>query len=92
MLDEAVLYYNKYCKKYNRKPTEAEMGPFFPLFMQRNLKILQEKKIFTALSGDDEAEILAAFMNSSSIFNSYEDFIRFAEIQDNDESNLKETN
>lgn len=80
-LDEAVLYYNNYCKKYNRKPSESEMGPFFPLFMKRDLNALREKKIFTALSGDNEAEILDVFMDSAPVFDSYQDFICFAETQ-----------
>lgn len=80
-IDAAVLYYNNYCKKNHRRPTEHEMGPFFPLFMKRDLNSLREKRIFTALSGDNEAEILDAFMDSAPAFNSYEDFICFVEAQ-----------
>lgn len=78
-LDEAILYFHNFQKMYKRNPSESEMGPFFPLFMQRNLDEIRRKNIFTALSGDNEKEILEEFLKTSPRFQSYEEFRQFAE-------------
>jgi len=49
------------------------MGPFWQLFMSRDISELREKGIFTALSGDNESEILDAFLSTKQVFNSVED-------------------
>jgi carbonic anhydrase/acetyltransferase-like protein (isoleucine patch superfamily) len=64
-----------FVKKYGRKPTEAEMGPFWWDFMPRDVAALREKGIFTHLSGDNEEELLQAFLTSEPRFGSYEEFL-----------------
>lgn len=72
-LSEAGLYISCYEKMYKHLPSESEMGPFWQLFMSRDISELREKGIFTALSGDNESEILDAFLSTKQVFNSVED-------------------
>lgn len=72
-MSEAGLYISCYEKMYNQLPSESEMGPFWQLFMSRDISELREKGIFTALSGDNESEILTAFLASKQEFTSVED-------------------
>lgn len=67
----ALLYY----KKYGKYPSINEMGAFFPLFLNRNIKSLKDNDVFTALNGDDENDILEKFMKSQPVYFSYEDFL-----------------
>ena len=41
--------------------------------MRRDISELRKKGIFTALSGDNESEILNAFLSTKQVFNSVED-------------------
>lgn len=72
-ISEAELYISCYEKMYGNLPSESEMGPFWQLFMSRNISELKEKGIFTALNGDNEREILDAFLSTKQIFISVED-------------------
>lgn len=74
-VEEAKLYAKRFYEKYGRYPTEKEMGPFWQLFMPRDIQNLKEKNIFTHLSGDDETELLNDFLKSKPIFDSYKDFL-----------------
>lgn len=74
-VDEAKQYARKFIDKYGRNPTEKEMGPFWQLFMPRDVQILREKGIFTHMSGDEEDEILNNFLKSKPEFSSFEDFL-----------------
>lgn len=74
-VDEAKQYAEKFIEKYGRNPTEKEMGPFWQLFMPRDIRVLREKGIFTHLSGDDEDEVLNEFLESEPEFSSLDDFL-----------------
>lgn len=74
-LDEAKNYTQKFYAMYDRYPTPAEMGPFWQLFMPRDVVALRKEYIFTKLSGDEETEVIDAFLKTSACFNSYADFI-----------------
>ena len=78
-VDEAKQYTRRFIDKYGRNPTEKEMGPFWQLFMPRDVQILREKGIFTHLSGDDENEVLNDFLKSKPEFSSFEEFIQAVE-------------
>lgn len=80
-IQEATLYYNSFVKKYARKPSVSEMGPFFFLFIERDIELLKKLEVNTSLNGDDETDILQHFMNSESVFKSYEEFQKYAENQ-----------
>lgn len=75
-VDEAKQYARKFIDKYGRNPTEKEMGPFWQLFMPRDVQVLREKGIFTYMSGDEKDEIITDFLRSKPYFSSYEDFIK----------------
>lgn len=74
-VDEAKQYAKKFIEKYGRNPTEKEMGPFWQLFMPKDIQVLREKGIFTHLSGDDEDEVLNEFLKSEPEFSSLDDFL-----------------
>lgn len=74
-VDEGLLYAKRFHDFFGRKPTEQEMGPFFPLFLERDVGVLRNKKIFTHLSGDDEDSIIEYFLRTSPDFESYESFL-----------------
>ena len=73
--NEAELYAGKYYDYYGRYPNEKEMGPFWQLFMPRDLEKLREKEIFTRLGGDDEGGLLDAFMKTEPQYEGYSSFI-----------------
>lgn len=74
-VNEAKQYARKFIDKYGRTPTAKEMGPFWQLFMPRDLQILRENEIFTNLSGDDEDEVIIEFLKSKPEFTSLDDFL-----------------
>jgi hypothetical protein len=49
--------------------------------MTRDEKLLKEKKIFTKLSGDVESEVIDAFMQTSPVYDGYEEFIKSIEFE-----------
>lgn len=79
---EGRLWVRTFVEKYGRKPVEAEMGPFWWDFMPRDVAALREKDIFTHLSGDNEEELLNAFLASKPRFASYEEFLDDALLMD----------
>lgn len=72
---EAILYASSFNKKYGRMPNIKEMGPFFPLFLERDENELKKNDISLNWNGDEEAEILSGFLSSEPIYNNYEDFV-----------------
>jgi carbonic anhydrase/acetyltransferase-like protein (isoleucine patch superfamily) len=74
-VEEAKECAKAYYLRYNKWPTISEMGAFFPLYIDRDINILQKNCIKTKLGGDDEREILDHFLKSSKIFESYEKFL-----------------
>lgn len=75
-VEEAKLYAKRFYEKYGCYPTEKEMGPFWQLFMPRDIKTLRDKEIFTKLSGDSEEEILDAFLKTKPEFSSIDEFLK----------------
>lgn len=73
--EEGLEYARKFMEKYGRYPTEAEMGPFWWDFMPRNKDSLTSCGIFTNLSGDNENELIEAFLNSKPRYRSYQEFL-----------------
>lgn len=77
-VDEGLLYAREFYLKYNRIPTVKEMGPFFPLFLERSREALAKNNVWTKWNGDDEKEIIESFINSKPIFNDYNEFLKEA--------------
>lgn len=75
-VEEAKLYATHFHEQYGRYPTEKEMGPFWQLFMPRNIQCLKDKEIFTKLSGDNEDEILRDFLKTEPEFSSFDEFLK----------------
>lgn len=74
-VNEAIRTAYKFEKKFDRYPSIQEMGAFFPLFGERSYKFLNMNRIRTKLSGDDESEVIKAYLESSPIFEDYTDFL-----------------
>lgn len=73
--EEAKIYYSSFVKKYNRKPSIKEMGPFFPLFLERSEKAIIESGVNVDLNGDDKKDIVDKFLQSEAEYSSYNEFI-----------------
>lgn len=74
-INEAILTATTFYDYYNRYPSIEEMGAFFPLFLERSMDALKTNKIFTALSGDDEEDIINHFLKSESYYPNFEKFL-----------------
>ena len=75
-LKEAKVYYKTFVEQYNREPTIVEMGPFFPLFLERNEEAIVRHGINVDLSGDEKSGIISDFLKTKSEYNSYEAFLQ----------------
>lgn len=76
--NEAFLYYNSFLKHYNREPSIREMGPFFPLFIERDKGILQDSGVNISPNGDDSEDLVSCLLKSKPQFNSFEQFKKYA--------------
>lgn len=80
-LNDAVVYAKAFMRYYNRRPSVKEMGAFFPLYLERSIEALRQNGISTNLSGDNEQELIDVFLKTKPLFNSFEEFINYVEIQ-----------
>ena len=78
-LSDAVTQANIIRMTYGRKPTIKEMEGFYSLFLPRDMGELTSSGISIRRSGDIEEEILKDFFASKPTFDSFEDFLRYAE-------------
>lgn len=77
-ISEAVLYFKSYKKRYGCFPTKNNCGPFWWLFEDRNSFDYQNDPRLN-LSGDSREDVGLAFRQSSPLFDSYNDFIKYVE-------------
>ncbi len=75
VVNEAKEYAYYFNDKYGTNPSESQMELFFSLFLPRKDNILKECAIRTALSGDDEYEVIDTFYSTNSIFDGLDDFL-----------------
>ncbi len=54
------------------------MRAFFPLFLERNMKAIQDNNINLHLSGDEYNEILEDFLKGTPAYNNLEDLCKKA--------------
>lgn len=76
-LTEARQFFLEKEKRMGRTPVIAEMGPWFPLFLERDVAALKKNHIFTNLSGDEEEEVVHCFLQSKPRFENYEAFVEW---------------
>lgn len=76
-LEEAVLYTKNFIQFMHRKPSVSEMGPFFPLFLERSNDALLDNHVRTRLSGDSESDLVEKFLQSKPMFNSLDEFLQY---------------
>ena len=76
---ENILYKNK----YGHYPAESEMGEFFPLYAERSKTYLNEHHIKTNYSGDNETEIIGAFLKTQPKYLNYEEFLKDVALVEN---------
>ena len=63
-----------------RQPTIEEMGNSFAwLYLPRNRNTIKKYSHFFSLNGDDKESVKNDFLKSKGSFNSYNDFIKYAE-------------
>lgn len=75
-ISEAKKYISDFQVYSGRMPNVSEMGPFWQLFMPRDISELRRNNIFTKLSGDSEEEILKCFLDSKQEYDSVEDILK----------------
>jgi len=75
VLAAAKLFCREFYSKYNRAPTAKEMGPFFPIFLEKSETAIQENNIWIGWNGDVENEILDSFLRSKSFYKNYDEFL-----------------
>lgn len=80
-VEEAKECVRSFLDKNGRTPTIEEMGGFFPIYLKRDVSELQKNNIFTKLSGDDEEDIIAQWLKSNPIYESYEKFLEDCDIK-----------
>ena len=62
--------------KYGRYPTIHDMDPFFPLFLNRDIKELDKYNLTVKLGGDEHSDVLDSFLNSQPMFDGFDAFIK----------------
>lgn len=77
-IDEAFLYFNKFVDWSGREPSLREMGPFFPLFIKREKKVIENAGVNITPNGDNPEELFEALLNSEPEFKNYEEFKKCA--------------
>lgn len=78
MLEESFDYFFAFKDNFDRNPSISEMGPFFPIFLQRSREALKKNHILTKLSGDDEDQVINSFLVSEGVYRNYEEYIKEA--------------
>ncbi|MEG0997406.1 MAG: acyltransferase [Clostridiales bacterium] len=76
-LQEGIQYAKTFYEYNKRIPTIKEMDPFFPLFLERNIDVVNENNLTIRLSGDNYEEIVHDFLNTKPLFDGYEEFIKY---------------
>ena len=80
-IEEAREYIKLFYQNYGKVPTIKEMGAFFPLYLERTEEALKNNQIRTALSGDDETDVISCFLHSKSKYASYKEFIKECKLE-----------
>lgn len=75
-VEEAKDCARVFAQKNGRAPSIEEMGAFFPIYLYRDVSELKRNGIFTNLSGDDEQEIIDAWLKSEPIYADYDIFLK----------------
>ena len=76
MLKEAKIWFESYKDRYGHYPSESKVGPFFPLFTNRDtFDYENDKRLFC--NGDNMEEVKADFKKGTPMFRSYEEFIEY---------------
>ncbi len=75
-INEAKMYYKTFVEQYHREPTIWEMGPFFPLFLERDKELIERLGINVDLNGDEKSEIINDFLKTKSQYEGYEAFLQ----------------
>ena len=84
-VNEAKLYVNTFIQAYGREPKVAEMGHFFPLFLERSRAALEQNGVNVSLNGDDPEDLVSKFLSSEPLFKSYGEFIQWCRLNSDSE-------
>lgn len=77
-IEEAKLFVRTYYDHYGTLPSVSKMTAFFPLFLKRDEKELKKYNINTKWNGDEESEIIADFLKTRPLYDSFEAFLEDA--------------
>lgn len=85
-LTEAKVWVNSYKYRFGRYPSEGRMGPFFPLFTNRDTFDYDNDNRLLCL-GDNMEEVVRDFKNSKPQFESFSEFMSYINEEGNDNGN-----
>lgn len=74
--EEARNCVREYYSAYKRMPSIKEMESFFPVFLQRDRRLLDKYNILTELGGDNEEEVIRDWMATEPLYENYEEFLK----------------
>lgn len=74
-IDEAIETACHYYRKYHKWPDVHSMGEFFPLYLDRANEAIISNNLNTRLCGDNKDEIEEAFIASTKVFESFDEFL-----------------
>ncbi len=75
-VEEAKWFVNHFYNTYNRIPTIKELDPFYPIFLERDMKKVEESNVRIRLGGDNYEETVRDFLKSKPLYNGYDEFIK----------------
>lgn len=81
-VEEAKICARTFKEKKGRAPSIEEMGAFFPIYLERNISELKRNHIFTNLSGDNEQEVIDAWIQSNPLYKGYNTFLKECGIEE----------
>jgi acetyltransferase-like isoleucine patch superfamily enzyme len=75
--EAAKEYYLAFLNRHNMSPTVEQMGNAFAwLYLPRNAETIEKYRGLFKLSGEKDEDVIEDFLNSTGMFDSYEDFVR----------------
>lgn len=78
--NEAIRNYICYRRRYNEPPTIEDLGSFFPLYLDRDLQLLDASHVNVSWNGDRAQDIKQSFLSDErQIWSSFEEFAKYCD-------------
>lgn len=74
-LEEAKSFAKNFYTSNGRVPTIKEMDPFYPLFLERDIGLVEKNNLTIHLGGDNYNETVTGFLQSEPLYTGYREFL-----------------